>query len=356
MPHLSRDDAGAMRRALFLLAACLPGAAWACATCGCSVSTDAATGYSPSAGWTASLQYDYLDQNQLRSGTKAVSASQAAAINDAGGQQEVENRTTNRYLTLGIGYSPNADWNVRALVPYIDRDHTTYGQAGNPLTPDLLSGARVSALGDAKIIASYQGFLPTRNLGLQFGVKLPTGNYGGPNAAGTGTVGRNPAAFNSGPNSLNASPANLLDTSLQAGTGSTDLIVGGYYYQPVSQDFDVFVSGQFQAAIREKLDQTGADYRPGNLATVSFGLRYEANPDVVPQVQINVTRKSHDQGALADVGNTAGTAVYLSPGISVALPANMRAYAFVQLPVYGKLDGYQLFPHWTATVGISRSF
>jgi hypothetical protein len=325
--------------------------AFACTTCGCSLVTDAAMGYSAAPGWRLSLQYDYINQSQLRSGTSSVSAASVAAINDAGGNQEVEHDTINRYTTLGLSYSPNADWNFNLLVPYIDRSHTTYGAATNPLTPDQLSGATVSGLGDIKFITAWQGLLPTHNLGLQLGVKLPTGNYGGPNASGTGTVGRNPTTFSSGP-----ATGELLDTSLQAGTGSTDLIAGAYYYQAVSQNFDAFVNGQFQAAVMHKLNQAGQDYRPGNLATVSFGVRYEKNPDVVPQLQMNVSRKSADQGALADTADTAGTVAYLSPGVSLSLMKNMQVYGFVQLPVYSKLEGYQLFPRWTATAGLSYTF
>ncbi|MDD5296144.1 MAG: hypothetical protein PHU46_04455 [Rhodocyclaceae bacterium] len=341
---------------LALLAVFPAGAAFACATCGCSLSSDAAMGYSSTTGWQVGLEYTYINQGQLRSGSSAVSPARVAAINDAGGMQEVEKNTTNHYLTLSVSYAPSADWSVRASLPYIDRSHTTYGLSGNPLTPDQVSGANISTLGDMKFIASYQGFLPTHNFGLQLGVKLPTGNYGGPNATGTGIVGRNPAIFNSGPNSQNASPANLLDTSLQAGTGSTDLILGAYYYQAMSQNFDAFISGQFQAAVKQELKQVGANYRPGNLTTLSFGLRYEANPDIVPQVQINVTRKSADQGALADVLDSAGTVAYLSPGVTASLAKNTLVYGFVQLPVHSNLEGYQLFPHWMATVGVTHAY
>ncbi|HXE20724.1 MAG TPA: transporter [Rhodoferax sp.] len=334
-----------------LLAFAPASAVFACATCGCSLSSDAAMGYSASAGWMVSLEYDYLNQNQLRSGTGSVSPAQVAAINNAGGDQEVENDTLNHYVTLGLSYAPSADWNFKLMVPYIARSHSTYGSASNPLGSNDLSGATISGLGDIKFITSYQGLLPTHNLGFQLGVKLPTGNYGGPNAAGTGTVGRNPAAFTSGPGT-----GSLLDTSLQAGTGSTDLIVGAYYYQPVSQNFDAFVNGQFQAAVMQRLDQAGADYRPGNLATVSFGVRYEANPDIVPQLQMNITHKSADQGALADTADTAGTVAYLSPGVTVAVANNTHLYAFVQLPVYSKLAGYQLFPRWGASVGVTHAF
>src|ERR1700753_3867734 len=82
----------------------------ACATCGCSLSTDAATGYPTRPGWSASLQFDDIDQTQLRHGGRAVSTAQVAAINDTGGDQEVEHDTVNRYTTLGIAYAPNDDW------------------------------------------------------------------------------------------------------------------------------------------------------------------------------------------------------------------------------------------------------
>ncbi len=339
-----------------VLALALPIVAQACATCGCALSSDAAMGYSATAGWRVSLQYDNIDQSQLRSGTSAIAPSQVAAINDAGGNQEVEQQTINRYWTLGLSYSPGPDWNFGLAVPYIDRTHTTYGAATNPLTPADVSGATVTGIGDIRFITAWQGLLPTHNFGLQFGVKLPTGDYGGPNADGSGVVGRNPAAFGTGPNARQPSPDNLLDTSLQAGTGSTDLIVGAYYFQAVSQDFDAFASGQFQAAVQHRLDQTGQDYRPGNQENVSFGLRDEHNPALVPQIQVNLTHRSADQGALADTTDTAGTVAYLSPGVSAAIGADMQVYGFVQLPVYSRLDGYQLFPRWTASLGVSRTF
>lgn len=351
-----------VRRAALLVCATgvfAPVVAQACATCGCSLSTDAAMGYSAIPGWRFSVDYTYLPQNQLRSGTRAVTPAQAAAMNDAGGNQEVERQTINRYINLGISYSPNSSWNFSAIVPYVDRSHTTYGAAtsdqltSDQLTSDNISGASASGLGDIKLITSYQGFLPTHNLGVQLGVKLPTGRYGGQNVLTGNTVGRNPVFFNSGPN---AAGGQALDTSLQPGTGSTDVILGAYYYQPVSQDFDAFINGQFQAAVHQRLNETGADFRPGNLATMSVGVRYEANPHVVPQLQFNVTRKNADKGALADTTNTAGTVVYLSPGVTVSVAHNVQIYAFLQKALYSNLQGYQLFPRWSGTVGASYAF
>ena len=342
--------------ALFLATGVFPLSALACATCGCSLSTDAAMGFSTDSGWRLSLQYDFIDQDQLRTGRHRVSESDVAAINNAGGDQEVEHDTTNRYITLGMSYSPNADWNARLLVPYIDRGHSTYGSASNPLSADERSGVNVTGLGDIRVVGTWQGLLPEKNLGFQLGIKLPTGDYGGPNADGTGIAGKHPRRFTSGPISRNDSPDNLVDTSLQPGTGSTDLIVGTFYHQPVSQNLDAFVNAQFQAAVANRLHQEGEDFRPGNTATVSFGARYEANPEFVPQLQVNVYHKGADQGALADNPDSAGTVAYLSPGATLNLVHNLQAFGFVQLPVYSNLVGIQLAPRWTASAGLSYAF
>ena len=352
-PRRSPPRIAARGGALLLAAACMPQLAHACATCGCTLSTDAATGYSTASGWRINLDYTYIDQNQLRHGSGKASPGQVVdqPSDPPLGGGEIEKGTTNRYINLGATYRFNADWGVSFVVPYVIRDHDTYGTQLAPYTPgetapDQVSGAHVAGLGDVKLIGSYQGFLPTHNFGVQFGIKLPTGHYGGQTDDGM-LVGR-PTTFHSGPG-LGQS----LDSSLQAGTGSTDLIVGAYYFQPVSQDFDMFVSGQFQAAVRERLDRPGADFRPGNLASASFGLRYEAHADWVPQLQVNVFHRGADQGAFADRPDTAGTVAYLSPGISASLGRNLQLYAFVQLPVYSHLQGYQLFPRWTGTVGLS---
>ncbi len=230
------------------------------------------------------------------------------------------------------------------MLPWISRSHTTYGTQLAPfqnsdVAPDEISGASVSGLGDIKLITSFQGLLPTHNLGIQLGIKLPSGAYG------------THQKFASGP--WQGEP---LDASLQAGTGSTDLIVGAYYYQAVSQNFDAFINGQYQAAVSHAQNQPGNDFKPGNSANVSFGLRYEADPRFIPQLQVNLTHRNADEGALADAPDTEGTVAYLSPGITVKVGAPLHIYGFVQIPVYSHLDGYQLFPHWTASVGAAYAF
>ncbi len=320
--------------------------AWPCATCGCTVNSDAAMGYSTATGFRVNLEYTYIDQDELRGGTGTATPAEVVnnPSNPSLGGGEIERQTINHYLTLGASYRPNADWNFNVLVPYVLRDHTTYGNQTEPYTPaesgpDQISGAHVSNLGDVKLIANFQGILPTHNLGVQFGVKLPTGQYG------------TAVNFNDGPN-----VGTPLDASLQAGTGSTDVIAGAYYFQAVSENFGAFANVQFQSAVAHKLDQPGNDYRPGNTTTVSLGLRYEADPRWVPQLQLNISRKNADQGALADTTDTAGTVAYVSPGLTAQVFHSLHAYSVLQFPVYSNLSGYQLFPHWTATAGMSYAF
>ena len=316
------------------VAACLsiaPSSSWACATCGCTLNADAAMGYSATPGWRLSLEYDYIHQDQLRTGTRSIDA-----VPDG---TELERETLNRYVTVGVEYSPSADWNVDLRIPYVIRTHSTYGDydSAEPLPPS--SASRSSSLGDIKVIGAYQGLLQAHNLGLQLGLKLPTGQYG------------TDVDFRSGPAS--GSP---LDASLQPGTGSTDLIVGAYYYLAVGETIDVFANVQFQSALTSKQDRPGTDFRPGNSTTVSFGVRYERSPRWVPQLQMNLLHKSVDQGALADIYDTAGYVAYLSPGLTVQVSSKLHVYGFAQLPVYSDLVGYQLFPRYTVSAGLSYAF
>jgi hypothetical protein len=230
-------------------------------------------------------------------------------------------------------------WNINLLVPYVERTHSTYGEFDSTQPLPQLSTARSSSLGDIRLIGSYQGLLATNNLGIQLGMKFPTGHYG------------SAVDFNAGPNA-----GTPLDASLQPGTGSSDVIIGAYYYQAVSQNFDVFANAQFQGALAHHMDQPGDDYRPGNSTTLSFGVRYERSLQWVPQLQVNLLHKSRDQGALADAQSTAGNVAYLSPGLTAKIMTNLHVYGFAQLPVYSNLYGYQLFPRSTASVGISYGY
>ncbi len=309
----------------------------ACASCGCTLNSDAAAGFLPSTGWSFNAEYTTINQNELRRGRAAATAAEVVNNPTTG---ELEQYTKSQYLNMGITYGFNANWNVSLLVPYIMRDHGSFtDQTSAPFDfsqtmPSNLSTAHSSGMGDIKVIGRYQGFFPNHNAGVMFGLKLPTGTY-------------DKTQFSTGP-----SAGQPLDTSLQAGTGSTDLLLGAFYYQALSQNWDGFANVNTQFALAQRLNQPGNNFRPGNQSNLSLGLRYITQAIWTPQVQLNISHKSADQGALADDQDTAGTVFYLSPGVNVRMSDRLSGYAFVQVPVASQLQGYQLFPRWTATLGL----
>ncbi len=325
---------------------------FACASCGCSLDTEAVTGFSAQQGTSIGLEYDYIQQSQYRhqGGTSSPAQVVNAPAIPGASNAEIEQATINRYLNLALNQRFNSRWSLTLQLPWIDRSHGTYGQQYAPYTSaetasSQLSQAEVYALGDMKVLGTYQGWMASHNLGLEFGLKLPTGAYGGANSQGQ-SFGH-PLNFSSGPNAMTP-----LDASLQAGTGSTDLLLGGFYFQSLSEDFDGFVNGLLQSALWHRLDQPGGSYRPGNQFNLSAGVKDVGLGAWSPQLQLNFTDRRHDQGDLADTADTAGRVLYLSPGLSYSL-ARTYLYAFVQFPVYSQLAGYQLFPRWTASLGLS---
>ncbi|HEV7925027.1 MAG TPA: hypothetical protein VGR14_06720, partial [Verrucomicrobiae bacterium] len=160
-----------------------PGAAWGCA-CGCGVFDVATQSMLPQGpGGMLYAEYNYMDQNMNWSG-----ASPAPAANN--GDKDI--RTD--FTTLGFQYMFNRSWGVQAELPYDFRQYqATAGGATS-----------WSSLGDVRLEGIYTGFSPDMSAGVTFGLKLPTGND-------------------------NHDLPSLLDRDTELGTGSTDVLLGGFY-------------------------------------------------------------------------------------------------------------------------------
>ena len=152
--------------AIFLVLLAAP-SVQACGACGCTLNSDwASQGYALKPGFRLDLRYDYFNQDQLRSGTQTVDRGSFALPND----QEIQQKTLNRNLTLTLDYTPNADWGVALVVPTYNRYHVTI--AAGDTDPSF---SQANGLGDVRVLGRYQGFLDDHSFGVQFGVKLPTG-------------------------------------------------------------------------------------------------------------------------------------------------------------------------------------
>ena len=46
------------------------------------------------------------------------------------------------------------------------------------------------------------------------------------------------------------------------------------------------------------------------------------------------------------------TLVYLSPGVNVKLTDTSALYGYVQVPIYQHVNGYQIEPRWSASLGV----
>ena len=97
-------------------------------------------------------------------------------------------------------------------------------------------------------------------------------------------------------------------------------------------------------------------YKPGDALNLNLGVRYMGFDAITPQLQMNVRFVKHDIGAQADTISTGGTLAYLSPGATVRVSKELKFYGFVQLPIYQEVNGVQLSPRWTASIGANYAF
>ena len=167
------------------------------------------------------------------------------------------------------------------------------------------------------------------------GFKLPTGST---TANGNSTDPANPGPVR-------------IDPGLQPGTGTTDVIFGGYYNDAINKEWGYFAQAMYQAAL-----YTQDGYRPGDSLNMTLGIRYAGFDIVVPQLQLNFRNMQRDSGDIADKVSTGGTLLYISPGVIAAISDQISMYAFIQVPIYQDLNGVQLVPRLIPTVGMEYAF
>ncbi len=330
----------AIGAALTLAGTLASGGAFACAACDSTLSKDWETqGIVTKPGFTVDLSYSTLNQNQQRYGSGKASGAQINALLNAPAPQEIEAFTKTQTLTAALTYTGEV-YSVGVQIPFVNRTHGTYGAVA-PLGSNYTTSSD-NSLGDVRVVGRYNGFSSEKSWGLIAGVKLPTGNTGANFTAGT---------FAGQP----------LDAGLQIGTGSTDIILGGYTSGSI-HEYGWFAQGTVQRAVATDAALAGASYRPGDAYTVNTGVRYaEFGARVTPMLQLNIIKRQADSGtgvptdALTGVPVSGGTLAYVAPGVSIRAGDGMSFYGFVQLPVYQKVNSLQIVPQYTMTLGVRQS-
>ena len=292
-------------------AACVPPAASACA-CGCGVFEVGTSALLPDArGTTLFMQTSYLDQSDNWSGTSGA----PAADND-------DKHLRSEFYALGVQTMFNRDWGMMLELPYTQRHFSTL---------DDESGALVDrdhgAIGDIRVMGMYTGFSPDMSSGVSFGLKLANGDwkYGG------------------------------FDRDTAIGTGSTDLLLGGYHETHLGGE-DSQWSGFAQGLLDLPLHTQG-DYRPGTELDAAFGAypagwRLGAGVTLTPLLQALVSVRAHDSGANADPGNSGYQRLLAAPGLELQW-RHVHVSMDVEAPIFQHVNGNQLVAPWQAKLTAS---
>jgi hypothetical protein len=311
--------------------------AYACSSCLCTLISDwGSQGLSSQAGWSVDVRYDYLNQNKLWSGTSSITKTAALAKLNNGKNIEVEDYTKTTTITTTLDYNNGDKWGVSVLAPYLDRSHHTFGTTTDGDTDGAYTSQR-SDFGDVRVIGRYYGFSEQRNIGVQFGLKLPTGSK----------------------NQLAKDGVTPVDPGLQIGTGTTDLILGAYYHNNFNREWGYFGQTSYQLALDHsnmKTETGSGTYRPGKNLNVNAGIRYEGFEIIKPILQINSRIVEKDSGSAADTYATGGKLVYLSPGAIIQVNDKVSLNANIQLPIYQNVNGVQLVPDNIISIGARIAF
>jgi len=259
-------------------------AAASCGSAFCTINTD----WDTQAPWQdeatrLDLRMEYIHQDQLRSGTDKATASGEVGEHD-------EIRTLNRNVVANLSHAFSPVLSLALQVPLVSREHSHVfnGESG----PELESW-EFSRLGDARVLAHLRlddaQSAHDRFYGLIGGVKLPTGPIDMRNSAGE-----------------------LAERSLQPGSGSTDLIVGGFASGRLAQT-GWHTQLNWQHAVSER-----QDYQQGDHVSLDAGITHPLGT-VHVLAQLNLLWRGHDTGLNAEPDDSGGKYVYFSPGVAAPL-------------------------------------
>lgn len=294
----------------------------ASASCGsayCSLATTFdALGIRMEPGFRFDLRGEYVDQKTLRSGRDKVDPT-----GELGTETEV--RTLNRNFVATFDYSWAPEWGVAVLVPYISRGHEHI--ANEAMEEPIRERWDFNGLGDIRVIGRYQANRPDGSTaGLRLGLSLPTGETDVRNGEGV-----------------------RAERSLAPGTGTTGLIAGANLNGKIGST----PAGYFASVTGQWALNSHEDFRPGYRLLLNGGASYPLTGAVTTLLQLSALLKGRDQGAEAEPADSGSEQLFLGPGVNFALARNLWLYAFVEVPLYQRVNGTQLTADLSTVVGVS---
>src|SRR5690606_27197649 len=160
---------------------CIDAASASCGSAFCTVNSNwNLQGVVAEPGLRLDLRTEYVDQDQPRTGSRKIGVGEISRHHD-------EVRTINRNLVGTLDYTINDRWGVMAVVPVVSPSHV---HIHNPPGARLTEDWRFTELGDVRVLGRYQRTAEDAKAGtlgfygVNFGLKLPTGERDVRNAEG----------------------------------------------------------------------------------------------------------------------------------------------------------------------------
>jgi hypothetical protein len=231
-------------------------------------------------------------------------------------------RTTNSAL-LGINYGLTDRWSISALTALVRRERKI-AAVDEYARGDLL---RVRGVGDALFLLKYTPWrragYPSGEAALGAGFKAPLGSSG---------VTSNGIA---------------VSEDMQPGTGSWDGIIWGTVSRGLSERLPL---AAFASLSYRRTGVNERDYRFGDDLIFSPGLSYQPAGPLTWSVIARYRWAGRDRRAASEITNTGGRWFYLVPGVNFGLSNGLSFRLVVQVPVYRKLNGFQLTTSYSASL------
>lgn len=299
------------------------------ASCGsafCTLMTDRyAQGIGePHLGWSSDVRLEAVTQKQLRSGTTNLDAGQVT------GEEAIERSTRNLNVLTTLVYGLDRDWSLALRVPVVRRDHQHDLVDEDTGLPSTREQWRFTRLGDVQATARRQWQVGdgAKSYAAFGGLKLPTGSTRVTNEDGS-----------------------RAERSLQPGSGTTDLVLGIAGRQAAGPT-DAWIG---QASVSQALNSR-EDFKPGRQIEVSVGWSHAYSQSLGTVLQVNLRHRGRDSGAQAEPDNSGSTTLDLSPGVTTSVGGSSTLYAYVQVPLYQKVNGIQLVPRNSVALGWTSDF
>jgi hypothetical protein len=223
-------------------------------------------------------------------------------------------------VTLRASVEPWPDWSFHLLAPWLH-----IRNRASDLPDQNLQG-----LGDFSLFADWKPwrgrspdtlFTPA-GLGFRAGLKLPTGR-----AAQEVDVARGPA------------------TLLQLGTGTWDPLLGVHYVgrlDDLALLHDTFV--------KLSLGQGPNGFQPGQEFHTVVGAGYTLWDRVTPNLALSGLFITRDRQDGRELSRTGSAFLFVTPGVSVSLPAGLSLFGSLRVPVFSDTRQSGLGELWSVGV------